>query len=666
LNNWFYIYNQTVTKMKLKIFATLALTLIVVNLSSQSKVYFVSPSGSDTNTGLSVKTAWKTLDKVNQVVFLPGDVILFESGKIWYGQLKPQGSGEKGKPIILGSYGGDDRPVINIGRSEGSGIRLTNQSWWEINNIEVTSGAPPELGIGRQGIVVIARGDNQNVEHITVRNCYIHDIWGQMGGNTEYTGYYSCGILVNIQRERGRARNQPVTTTINDILIENNRIERFDKCGIIVWGGKNNVVVRGNRMDNLGGDGIFVNGCDKGIIEYNVVKRACMRSGHPDLPGGETWWPHTAAIWIQDANETLMQFNQVYDTGRQLRNGDGNAYDFDFGCKRCILQYNYSKNNHGLLLIMYNTFENIARYNISENDKTHLIQLQCNISERNIIYNNVFYVDYGTADLDFFCGDDGSKDKSLLGGYIHNNIFYATGQGRFRTVYSSGQTWEREFNDSVKIQKVPGTLFHHNCYFGPWKNGLPDDPEKLVADPMFLAPGTGGEGLHTLGGYKLHPESPCINTGMLVPLSGSRDFFGNPLLDGSPDYGAFEQLGSGTFADASIAEELNRVYMAQSRLAWAKTIFPRVIRMPDEKGKIVVSLQEPLESQITGTLAWSDKNIKIKPSVIQLSKSLQRDSFVFTLPTNKIPVTQTSLHVSLQDQEFTEDWNIPFPSSPVR
>ena len=118
-----------------------------------------------------------------------------------------------------------------------------------------------------------------------------------------------------------------------------------------------------------------------------------MRSGLLDLPGdngwaekGEGWWPHTAACWIIGCEETIMQFNEVYDTGRQIRNGDGFAYDFDFYCKRCIAQYNYSKENHGFLLMMYDIFENVARYNISENDKTHLVQMQGSLkSDNNVL-----------------------------------------------------------------------------------------------------------------------------------------------------------------------------------------------------------------------------------------------------------------------------------------
>ena len=53
--------------------------------------------------------------------------------------------------------------------------------------MEVTSGSAPELGIGRQGIVAIVKGENQHMEHLVVRDCYIHDIWGQHRAVTRNT-----------------------------------------------------------------------------------------------------------------------------------------------------------------------------------------------------------------------------------------------------------------------------------------------------------------------------------------------------------------------------------------------------------------------------------------------------------------------------------------------
>ncbi|MEX2601207.1 MAG: hypothetical protein WD355_06130, partial [Balneolaceae bacterium] len=232
-------------------------------------------------------------------------------------------------------------------------------------------------------------------------------------------------------------------------------------------------------------------------------------------------------------------------TGRQPGNGDGFAYDFDFGARESVLQYNYSKNNHGLLLIMNGTENNIARYNISHNDQTHLVQLHGPIEEGNVIHNNLFYVDHSTVNIDYYLGGDPeNEDRDALGAVFKNNIFYANGQGRFNSVYSYGSSWERQFIDSLEMSKP----FSNNLYFGPWLNDLPDDPEGVVADPMLVAPGTGGDSFHTLDGFMLKRDSPAINAGSAdlpeLPTSVIKDFFGNPVNDGTPDIGVFEQVGS--------------------------------------------------------------------------------------------------------------------------
>jgi hypothetical protein len=508
----------------------------------QSKTYYVSPEGNDDNTGLSTNTAWASIERVNRETFQPGDDILLESGGVWHGQMRPLGSGEPGKPIIISSYGQGAKPVINIGEEEGCGITLVNQSWWEIQGIEITSGAQPELGVKRGAILATVEGEGKQIEHIVIRDCYIHDIWGQLGGEKT-----SIAIYV------GKLGRGTPNCTANDILVENNRIERFDKVGIRIRG-DNRIIVRGNYMKNLGGDGIIVSGAYRALIERNIADRTCLRTGDLDLDtGGETWWPHTAAIWLAGCIETVMQFNEVYNTGRQPANGDGMAYDFDHGCKECILQYNYSAYNRGgFLLFMDDAFRCVARYNISQNDQTHLIDIwNCNIANQNMIHNNVFYVDHGTVDIEYYyyLSGEEKQEKSELGVNLRNNIFYSTGQGRFRTVYSYDEfpgdvnrAATRKYDASVKLPPpVHGTRFYRNCYFGPWLNGLPDDPEKLVADPLLVEPGGGGIGLSSLDGYKLKPGSPCIDAGVSIEMNSQRDFYGNPVNDGSIDMGVYEQ-----------------------------------------------------------------------------------------------------------------------------
>jgi hypothetical protein len=62
--------------------------------------------------------------------------------------------------------------------------------------LEINSGVSPELGVGRQGIVALFEGENTVMEHIVIENCFVHDVWGQLGPNTGYSGYNSAAIYV--------------------------------------------------------------------------------------------------------------------------------------------------------------------------------------------------------------------------------------------------------------------------------------------------------------------------------------------------------------------------------------------------------------------------------------------------------------------------------------
>lgn len=647
--------------MKRIVTTLISICSLTLSFAQAGNTYFVSADGNDSSDGLSIKTAWRSLEKVSNTIFCPGDKILFRSGQVWNGQLTLNGTGTPDKPIVISSFGGEKKPVINTGSAEGAGILLKNQGGWEISNLEITSGAPPELGKTRQGIYVLIDEPGVKAEHIVIENCYIHDIWGQLGGVRER----SSAILVSCRNRSRSSVEAADAPSLNNVRIERNRIERVDKTGIVTDNVTNGLLVRKNYMNNLGGDGIIVGGSYRALVEFNEIHRSCLRSGYLDLPGDDGWWPHTAACWLIRCEETIMQFNEVYDTGREPGNGDGFAYDFDFYCKRCIAQYNYSRNNHGFLLLMYDIFENVARYNISENDQTHLVQMQGSLADdRNILYNNVFYVDHGTLDLDFFRGDfeESAKDINQLGAMFRNNIFYATGQGRFRTVYSLGETMVRSFDESVKPNLPSGSIFLNNCYYGPWKNGLPDDPKAIVADPKFVAPGTGGFGLDSTSGYRLQDDSPCINAGMYIPFNGGRDFFGNAVDDGHPDIGAFEALGTGVFADCSSEAEKDKDARDASELAWAKWSFPLGVSTNNPEETTIV-LYEPLSDKIEGSISWNDPSTS-KTVTIDLGKAKDRQNFTMKLKASAEDLMSCPLKVEIRKGKFTETFEIPFSNNP--
>jgi hypothetical protein len=73
-------------------------------------IYYVSPSGSDANSGTSPATAWQTVEQVDRAHLLPGDEVLFEGGATFSDDALMPGWGENasgvsGAPISFGSYG---------------------------------------------------------------------------------------------------------------------------------------------------------------------------------------------------------------------------------------------------------------------------------------------------------------------------------------------------------------------------------------------------------------------------------------------------------------------------------------------------------------------------------------------------------------------------------
>ena len=86
--------------------------------------YVDATNGKDTNSGFSASAAWKTITKVNESRFVPGDQILFNRREIWRETLVPPLSGTPGHPILFGAYGTGVKPIIS-----GADLITPGSSW---------------------------------------------------------------------------------------------------------------------------------------------------------------------------------------------------------------------------------------------------------------------------------------------------------------------------------------------------------------------------------------------------------------------------------------------------------------------------------------------------------------------------------------------------------
>ncbi|MGI6141370.1 MAG: right-handed parallel beta-helix repeat-containing protein [Caldicoprobacterales bacterium] len=510
-----FIFRKVIVPIVLLcVIAGVSFTLLLHGKSGNT-YYLDSDNGDDSNSGTKPSEAWKSLSAVNEKTFGPGDRILFKAGCRWSGELHPKGSGEEGNPITIGMYGKGDKPLIaGSGGARSAAVRLVNQQYWEISDLEITNDAD-EPG-NRQGVLIEAFGAGTVINHIYLRNLYVHDVKGSLefSDAAKLTG----GIIS--KNSKG--------AIYNDFLIENCYVKNTDRSGIVAClsptlGIKStNVVIRNNTVESAGGDGIICYCSESPLIEYNTSINANSRAYSRDDG-------YACAIWPWGCNNALLQYNEAYGTKATLFGDDGTAWDCDGYNDGTIYQYNYSHDNEGgFMLLSIGAKNSVIRYNISVNDGDLRLVYLCGDSINTSIYNNTFIIEDRNANTKMFEALPGYSNQLWFDGIkAYNNIFYNLGKGGYQ--FGSGQN----------------VVFDYNVFYGNHPDTEPYDPHKITADPMFERPGSGGTGFNTLDGYKLKAGSPCIDSGICITNSIDKDFWGNRVFQGlTTDIGAFERKSS--------------------------------------------------------------------------------------------------------------------------
>ena len=467
-------------------------------------VYYVdNRSGDDARNGMAPNQAWKSLEKVNTTVFQPGDQVLFKSGTIYTGQLKPQGSGRaptnssaQPLPITIGRYGSGALPRIDGEGRFLDTLLLRNIEYWDVADLEIsnlgTNRAP-----SRTGVHVVSDGFG-TMHHIHLTKLFVHDVNGDLRKNFE-----GCGIFFE---NRGGNNSR-----FDDLLIENCHVVRTDRNGICQKNGARthslHVVIRGNLLEDIGGDGIKLWGSDGGLIEHNILHGGRMRCDD-----------YAAGIWPFDCDDTVIQYNEV---SGMKGTKDGQGYDSDYLCHRSLFQYNYSHDNDGGFMLIctpgnsYN-LDTVIRYNISQNDGINTARV-FNFgggAKNTKVYNNTIYVGpKQSLPLLLFSDWSGGNASNTQ---FHNNIFYVDGHVSYN--------WGKSTSNS----------FDGNVFFG--SHGLiTSDMHAVTNRPGLRAAGSGRYGLASLTGY-LPRAGRDFPKGITIPNNGGRDFFGNPVPQDQPPF----------------------------------------------------------------------------------------------------------------------------------
>ena len=546
--------------------------------TSYGTTYYLDASiGKTDGDGLTPANAFDSLEDINAKTFQPGDQILIKAGTQYTGTLWPKGSGCEGYPIVIDMYGEGDKPLIDgngayfmpqvkdwqgpftgeTGDQIGAAVYLYNQEYIEINNLEVKNQGD-NVNRDRSGIRVEGY-DYGVIDHIYIRNCYVHDVRGYNGQDDIYpvvptnpdgsptdgftdedqtnpnttntfwgarTTHRTGGInFVTYTARLPESKNEfnvPVQeldetkqiTTFNDILIENNTVENCQANGITTTNVKGtlddvafrhtNVVIRGNDIHNVTRSGIipiYTNGV---LVEYNKVDTF-----------QSTYEGYGCGIWCDRANGMVFQYNEVCNG---VNGNDGMAFNLDDMTRDGVIQYNYTHDNYGggyMLHVRQNSYNrnNTIRFNLSVNDSgvftAHNAQIVA-VGETSTtklesakVYNNTFLSNKDCHAV--YQGDE--VDYT-------NNIWYFT-------------------NSAVANRKdcfYPGanSSFDNNVYIGCVP---PTDANQHTDDPQFV----GGSNLfgltrdQALVNASLTANSPYVGAGVAVENNGGQDILGGSL-----------------------------------------------------------------------------------------------------------------------------------------
>ncbi len=412
-----------------------------------ARVYYLDAvSGSDQNNGTAESSAWKTLAKASSLQLKAGDRLLLKCGQTFEGELEVTGKGTASERIEVGSYGTGDKPIVKGYDQSKYAVRVFNSDYLTVSGLEIVNTGRDRLA-GRTGIKVECT--DYGISHgICISDLYIHDVNGSLSKNAGG----GSAILV----ENG---GNSIASCFQGLLIENCHIKDCARNAMI-WSGywersnwlpSTGVVVRGNLIEGVPGDGIVPIGCDGCLIEYNVM-RDC-----PDiLPSDQA----AAGIWPWSCDNTVIQFNEVSDHKAPW---DAQGFDCDYNCRNTLMQYNYSHDNYGGMMLICDSGNernysignqgSTVRYNISIGDAVrpketrdgmfspalHLCgRIENTLIERNIIHQNAKPADQ--IDRTMICSN--SWDGYASATTIRENVFYSAEPSSFTMTNSTGNTFE--------------------------------------------------------------------------------------------------------------------------------------------------------------------------------------------------------------------------------
>ncbi len=454
---------------------TTAAPSTTTTLPSSVHAYYVDATlGNDSNDGTSAGRPWKSLAKVHNTTFQPGDTILFKRGEVWRDNnlYIDKGAGTEGAPITFGAYGTGAKPEINGGVDLSSSAAWTQNSgntWRTANPIT----QPQHDYMNEIGNILFNDGQSIGVQKTSVGGCskqgdYFYD------QATRYLYLYSAGNpsgnYSKIEAARGFMGLCLCGAGRNYFTFQNLKFKNWGYHGGILGSeDSTNFIVENCDFDWNGG-AVQGGARDGNGIMVNFARNSVIRNCHV-----RDSWETGISIQIMDGSAPQISNFSMY--GNVIERSGRAYFDTWFdGASYTVRNLRiYNNTGYGIGEGLYTVQRGVTRtHSGTVIDDQPVVQTGC------VLKNNIFC---GPASLQAL---QVQSHDVLSGWEIDNNCYFG------------------------------GSVFNvdwANISFSLWRSTYNNDGASLYGvDPLFTDPANGD--------FSLRSGSPCLQNGAVIPNAG--------------------------------------------------------------------------------------------------------------------------------------------------
>jgi hypothetical protein len=473
------------------------------------QVYYVDGAqGNDQNDGLTLATAWKTIQKSFDAA-VAGSTVMIKGGT-YYEQLAVHVSGTAGNPVTFTNYN-NEQVIIDGSKITGTTIlTITDKSFLIFRNLTVQN-ITKNNAVG----ILVSANKNGGVSDLTFRNVVLKNIKWTSNASTIPNSNQNAQPFIAFGY--GAAQANAISNLVIDSCEFTGNITGFSES-LSLDGNIDGFTITNNKVHDNTNIGIAA------IGHYGVSTNSALDQSRNGLIRGNTCFNNisdyatSGGIYVDGGKDIKIDRNITWQNG----------YGIEIGNEENGTTSNITVTNN---VIYLNEVTGIAIGGY--NDGTTGQVVSCIIRNNSFFKNNT--------------NNDGSGEFYMTKASnctIGNNVFYTNSQNTLFSLENiSPQTGNIiDYNDWFTQTGNASDIninWRNTSYesFTTYKTKTGQDAHSFFQDPLFTSTGTIPD-LHVKTG------SPCLRTGnpSWITDAAEKDLDGKPrVVNGAVDMGAYQQ-----------------------------------------------------------------------------------------------------------------------------